>query len=70
VNYTTRAQTDAPDAVPFTRLFTNNGYHTVSNGKVFHHIDDHADSWSEPPFRTHPDGYDVYKTSITGGRCG
>ncbi|ULB35112.1 sulfatase [Proteiniphilum propionicum] len=60
VNYTTRAQTDAPDAVPFSQLFTNNGYHTVSNGKVFHHIDDHADSWSEPPFRTHPDGYDVY----------
>lgn len=59
-DYTTRAQIDAPKAVPFTRLFTDNGYHTISNGKVFHHIDDHADSWSEPPFRTHPDGYDVY----------
>ena len=32
----------------------------MSDGKVFHHIEDHADSWSEPPFRTHPDGYDVY----------
>ncbi|MGJ7025685.1 sulfatase [Petrimonas sulfuriphila] len=60
IDYTTRAQVDAPEAVPFSKIFTDNGYHTISNGKVFHHIDDHADSWSEPPFRTHPDGYDVY----------
>lgn len=25
-----------------------------------HHIEDHADSWSEAPWRWHPDGYDVY----------
>lgn len=60
VNYTSRAEKDAPEAVPFTQLFTDGGYHTISNGKMFHHIDDHADSWSESPFRVHPDGYDVY----------
>lgn len=29
----------------------------VSNGKVFHNITDHAGSWSEAPWRVHPDGY-------------
>lgn len=23
-------------------------------------MSDHAASWSEPPYRNHPDGYDVY----------
>ena len=35
-----------------------------SDGKVFHHISDHADSWSEPPYRNHPDGYYVYWAKI------
>ena len=39
---------------------TSHGYYTISNGKVFHHLSDHANSWSEPPYRKHPDGYDVY----------
>lgn len=60
VNYTSRASVDAPEAVPFSGWLTAHGYHTVSNGKVIHHIDDHADSWSEQPWRSHPDGYDVY----------
>lgn len=60
VNYTTRASVDAPKAKPLPQVFTENGYYTVSNGKVFHHIDDHAKAWSEPPFRKHPDGYDTY----------
>ncbi len=59
-HFSSRANVDAPNAIPFNRIFTENGYYTISNGKVFHHIDDHADSWSEPPFRTHPEGYDVY----------
>lgn len=60
VHYSARASRDCPEAVPLSQWFTSHGYHTVSNGKVFHHIDDHAASWSEPPYRTHPDGYDVY----------
>lgn len=48
---------DAPEAVPVSRWFTDHGYHTVSNGKIFHNIQDHADSWSEYPWRVHPQGY-------------
>ncbi|WP_436414093.1 sulfatase [Petrimonas sp.] len=59
-DYTVRASVDVPNAVPLSRVFTDNGYHTISNGKFFHHIDDFAETWSEPPFRTHPEGYDVY----------
>lgn len=60
VNFSAFASKDCPDAIPLSGWFTAHGYYTVSDGKVFHHIEDHADSWSEPPFRTHPDGYDVY----------
>lgn len=59
-NYTSRAMVDAPSAKPLPQIFKESGYHTLSNGKVLHHIDDHSSSWSEPPFRTHPNGYDKY----------
>lgn len=59
-DFSAKASVDCPEAVPVSEWFTSHGYHTVSDGKVFHHIEDHADTWSEPPFRTHPDGYDVY----------
>ncbi len=52
-----RASVDAPDAVPLSGIFTQNGYHTVSNGKIFHNIDDHSASWSEEPWRVFVDGY-------------
>lgn len=51
------ASRDYPQAIPVSRWFTDHGYHTVSNGKVFHNIADHADSWSESPWRVHPEGY-------------
>ena len=60
VHYSAYAQKDCPEAVPLSGWMTRHGYYTVSDGKVFHHWQDHADSWSERPFRTHPDGYDVY----------
>ncbi len=60
VNYTCRACVDAQEAIPLSGWLTTHGYYTVSNGKIMHHIDDHADSWSEKPWRYHPDGYDVY----------
>ena len=59
-HFSSRAQDEYPEAVPVSGWFTGHGYRTVSDGKVFHHIDDHAGSWSEPPYRNHPDGYDVY----------
>lgn len=51
------AEKDCPAAVSLPECFKENGYYVVSNGKVFHNITDHADSWSEPPWRVHPDGY-------------
>lgn len=59
-NFSARASEDCPEAIPLSGWFTRNGYYTVSIGKVFHHIEDHANSWSEPPYRTFPEGYDVY----------
>ena len=60
VHYSAYASKECPKAIPISGWFTAHGYHTISDGKVFHHISDHADSWSEPPYRNHPDGYDVY----------
>lgn len=60
VHYAARASKDCPEAIPVSGWFKKQGYYTLSDGKVFHHIDDHADSWSEPPYRNHPEGYDSY----------
>jgi iduronate 2-sulfatase len=45
LTYLTYAQDDAPGAISLPQYFKNNGYTTVSNGKVFHNEDDHADAW-------------------------
>ena len=47
LSYYTRADVEAPDAVALPRHFKNNGYYTISNGKIFHHMQDKADSWDE-----------------------
>ncbi len=49
--YSTRADEDAPDVTTLPEHFKANGYHTISNGKVYHHIDDNLDGWSEYPWR-------------------
>ncbi len=51
VSYQTRADKDAPNAVTLNTHFKNNGYYTVSNGKVFHHATDNAKGWSELVWR-------------------
>lgn len=52
LNFSTYADKDAPDAVSLPQFFRQNGYRTISYGKVFHHRNDKAESWSEPPW--HP----------------
>lgn len=54
VTYHTYAQKDAPGAISIPQHFKNNGYHTISNGKIFHHADDLLDSWSENPWKPTP----------------
>ena len=44
VNYSAYASKDCPTAIPISRWFTSHGYYTISNGKVFHHLSDHANS--------------------------
>ena len=39
----------APLSLP--RHFRQNGYHTISNGKIYHHRDDGKGSWSERAWR-------------------
>ena len=51
VSFTARVDHDAPDVVTLNTHFKNNGYHTVSLGKIFHFPEDNAHGWSEPPWR-------------------
>ncbi|MEM6842596.1 MAG: sulfatase [Bacteroidota bacterium] len=51
LGYDTWADKDSPDATTLPQHFKDNGYHTVSNGKIFHHQDDKLESWSELPWR-------------------
>ena len=53
----TWAEKDAPGAISLPEWFKRNGYHTISNGKVFHHVEDMAaESWSEKPWRLGANG--------------
>ncbi|HIJ53587.1 MAG TPA: sulfatase [Planctomycetes bacterium] len=51
ISYNVWAEKDLPGALTLPKHFRNNGYHTISNGKVFHHSSDCRDSWSEAPWR-------------------
>ncbi len=51
LSYDVWAQKDAPGILPISGHFKNNGYHTISNGKIFHHRGDWAGSWSEEAWR-------------------
>jgi arylsulfatase A-like enzyme len=45
VNYDCYLDKDVPGVVSLPMHFKNNGYHTVSLGKIFHHQDDSKGSW-------------------------
>jgi iduronate 2-sulfatase len=45
------AEKDAPWAKPMSAVFKENGYYTVSLGKVFNNKSDHSKSWSTAPWR-------------------
>lgn len=47
----TKAEDHAPDALSMQTHFQNNGYHTISNGKIYQHVTDYQDGWSERPWR-------------------
>ena len=45
--YTTSISKDMPDAITFPGLLKDNGYTTISNGKISHNRGDMAHTWSE-----------------------
>ncbi len=47
INYYTWAEKDAPGIKTLPAHFRENGYHTISNGKIFHHRTDSKYSWDE-----------------------
>ena len=50
-SYLTYAEKDAPDVPSLPMVFKQAGYHTASNGKIYHHRDDDAEAWSRPAWR-------------------
>lgn len=50
-SYRTWAEKDAPDVPSLPMVFKQHGYHTASNGKVYHHRTDDAEAWSQPSWR-------------------
>lgn len=50
VNYYTRKDKDALEVASLPMYFKNNGYTTLSRGKIYHHGDDDIEAWSEKPY--------------------
>lgn len=51
-NFRSRADEDVPEIPTIPEILKNNGYTTISLGKIFHNQDDHIDAaWSQPPQR-------------------
>ena len=72
LKYDTFAEKDAPDAMTLPGELRKNGYHCISNGKIFHHKNDTAKrSWSEDPWKPDMGGasfIDPKSKSMIGGR--
>ena len=47
LDYKTFVETEVPEAVTVPELLKNNGYTTISNGKIYHHLDDRDSDWNE-----------------------
>ena len=47
INYNTFVSKETPNAITLPQLFKNNGYTTISNGKIYHHLDDRIEDWDE-----------------------
>ena len=47
IDYKTRLDIETPNEVTWPRLLKDNGYTTISNGKIYHHLDDRISDWDE-----------------------
>ena len=50
-SYLTWAEKDAPNVPSLPMVFKQAGYHTASNGKIYHHQNDDSLAWSQPSWR-------------------
>lgn len=50
VNYFTKKDTDAPNVASLPMWFKQNGYTSLSRGKIYHHSTDDINAWSEKPY--------------------
>lgn len=57
--YLASAEKEVPNIKTMNTHFKENGYYTLSLGKVFHHANDNARGWSEPAWRPKADWYRV-----------
>ncbi|MFP4845017.1 sulfatase [Winogradskyella sp. PE311] len=68
INYKTRADIDVPNAMSLPKLLKQNGYTTISNGKIYHKRDDDSLAWDT---RWFPKGnirnYKLEKNKIQNG---
>ena len=64
VFYNSRADVDAPWASTLNTVFTEAGYQTVSVGKVFHHLSDNEDGWSEAPWQSKLQEYQLESNRV------
>lgn len=46
-DFSTRAHVDTPKVISLNQIFKDNGYETISYGKIYHHSDDFQQHWSE-----------------------
>jgi iduronate 2-sulfatase len=62
LDYSCRQDEDVPGVVSLPMHFKNNGYTTVSLGKIYHHQNDGKGSWSETPWSPQGDwqGWQAY----------
>ena len=47
LNYNTFVEKETQEAITLPELFKTNGYTTISNGKIYHHLDDRKSDWDE-----------------------
>ena len=51
INFKSRADEDADYVPTLPEWFVKNGYYTISNGKIFHKLNDSPESWTEKAWR-------------------
>lgn len=57
LKFDTSIDHDLPDVLTLPRHFKDNGYETISLGKVYHQMNDDRDGWAAPPWRPKNPGY-------------